>query len=736
MYQALYRKWRPKVFSDVIGQPHITETLRRQAAEGRISHAYLFTGTRGTGKTTCAKILARAVNCEHPVDGDPCGVCAACTGIERGGSMDVLELDAASNSGVDQVRALRSEAVYSPAKVKKRVYIIDEVHMLSDAAFNALLKIMEEPPEHLMFILATTEVHKILPTILSRCQRFSFRRIPPKIIAQRLDYVAKQEGIDLRPDGSELLSRLADGALRDGLSLLDQCAAPGGAIDAAAVLDVLGLAGNLQTARIMESILKRDAQDALTQLDGLYNNGKDMGAVLSELSSLTRDLLLRKTAPEGGAELLSGGYDTALLDRLGQGVPGTRFLYFASTLQKAAAELYYSANRRLDTELCLLRLCDESLSGDLTALAARVRRLEDALTSGVLLPGSPRGVRRQEETKTESVPKQKPASGPSPEPAQEHRPEAKPEPAPERRPEAKPEPAPERRPEAKPEPAPERRPEAKPEPAPERRPEAKPEPAPERRPEAKPEPAPERRPEAKPEPAPERRPKAKSTPKPKAKPVPQPMPEEIDRPPWELMEPPPEKTMEQPPWELMEPPPEKTMEQPPWELMEPPPEETTEQPPRETIEPPDELPWEMKAPAPPKPESSAVPKPAVSGAAIPVPAEEPGSAQVVSGSWWPGAAEKCKSRVSPMYRAFLNCCAGVLEDSVVVIYAPDEITAGRLDNERIRTVLLEEAQEALGKTMISRLIFRVGNPPIGSPEENFKALLKNFGGQYDNVEFT
>ncbi len=700
MYQALYRKWRPKVFSDVIGQPHITETLRRQAAEGRISHAYLFTGTRGTGKTTCAKILARAVNCEHPVDGDPCGVCAACTGIERGGSMDVLELDAASNSGVDQVRALRSEAVYSPAKVKKRVYIIDEVHMLSDAAFNALLKIMEEPPEHLMFILATTEVHKILPTILSRCQRFSFRRIPPKIIAQRLEYVAEQEGIDLRPDGSELLSRLADGALRDGLSLLDQCAAPGGAIDAAAVLDVLGLAGNLQTARIMESILKRDAQDALTQLDGLYNNGKDMGAVLSELSSLTRDLLLRKTAPEGGAELLSGGYDTALLDRLGQGVPGTRFLYFASTLQKAAAELYYSANRRLDTELCLLRLCDESLSGDLTALAARVRRLEDALTSGVLLPGSPRGVRRQEETKTESVPKQKPASGPSPEPAQE------------------------------------RRPEAKPEPAPERRPEAKPEPAPERRPKAKPEPVPERRPEAKPEPAPERRPKAKSTPKPKAKPVPQPMPEEIDRPPWELMEPPPEKTMEQPPWELMEPPPEKTTEQPPWELMEPPPEETTEQPPRETIEPPDELPWEMKAPAPPKPESSAVPKPAVSGAAIPVPAEEPGSAQVVSGSWWPGAAEKCKSRVSPMYRAFLNCCAGVLEDSVVVIYAPDEITAGRLDNERIRTVLLEEAQEALGKTVISRLIFRVGNPPIGSPEENFKALLKNFGGQYDNVEFT
>ena len=660
MYQALYRKWRPKVFSDVIGQPHITETLRRQAAEGRTSHAYLFTGTRGTGKTTCAKILARAVNCEHPVDGDPCGVCAACKSIEGGGSMDVLELDAASNSGVDQVRALRSEAIYSPANVKKRVYIIDEVHMLSDAAFNALLKIMEEPPEHLMFILATTEVHKVLPTILSRCQRFSFRRIPPKIIAQRLNYVAEQEGIDLRPDGSELLSRLADGALRDGLSLLDQCAAPGGAIDAAAVLEVLGLAGNLQTARIMEAILKRDAQDALTQLDGLYNNGKDMGAVLSELSALTRDLLLRKTAPEGGAELLSGGYDTALLDRLGQGVPGTRFLYFASTLQKASAELYYSSNRRLDTELCLLRLCDESLSGDLTALAARVRRLEDALMSGVL-PDSPRGVRRQEGAKTESIPKQRPA------------------------------PAPEPRPEAKPKPAPEPRPEVKPEPAPEPRPETRPEPVPERKPEAKPEP------EARPEPAPE--------PKPKAKPT----PEDTERPPWELMEPPPEKSTEQPPWESMEPPPEKV---------------------------PDDLPWEMKDPAPPKPVSPPVPKPAVSGAAIPVPAEEPGGAQVVSGSWWPGTVEKCKSRVSPMYRAFLNYCTGVLEDSVVVIYAPDEITAGRLDNERVRTVLLEEAQAALGSTVISRLMFRVGNPPIGSPEENFKALLKNFGGQYDNVEFT
>ena len=396
MYQALYRKWRPKTFSDVIGQSHITETLRRQVAEGRTSHAYLFTGTRGTGKTTCAKILAKAVNCEHPVDGDPCNECESCRGIENGSFLDVLELDAASNNGVDQVRALRDEAVYSPANVKKRVYIVDEVHMLSVPAFNALLKILEEPPEHLIFILATTELHKVPATILSRCQRYAFKRITPQDVERRLLYVAGQEKIDLRPDGAELLSRLADGALRDGLSLLDQCAAAGGAIDAAAVLDVLGLAGNLQTAELMEHILRRDAQAALLLLDRLYAGGKDVGAVLNELSTLTRDLLLRRTAPEGGAALLSGGFDAATLDRLEKDVPSARFLYMASTLQKAAAELYYSANRRTDAELCLLRLCDETLSGDLTGLSARVQRLEERLGnlptllgSGAAAPASP-----------------------------------------------------------------------------------------------------------------------------------------------------------------------------------------------------------------------------------------------------------------------------------------------------------------------------------------------------------
>lgn len=378
MYQALYRKWRPKSFADVVGQAHITETLRRQAAQGRLSHAYLFTGTRGTGKTTCAKILAKAVNCQNPVDGDPCGQCPACQGIDNGSLLDVLELDAASNNGVDQVRALRDEAVYSPASVKYRVYIIDEVHMLSISAFNALLKILEEPPAHLIFILATTELHKVPATILSRCQRFAFKRIQPQDIAQRLRYVAEREGMALTDSAASLLSRLSDGAMRDALSLLDQCAASGGTIDGERVLDVLGLAGNVQTAELMGCVLRRDAQSSLLLLDKLYSGGKDVGALLGELSALTRDLLIRMTAPEGGASLLSGGYDDGLMDSLSQGVSPARLLFMASLLQSVTSSLPLSANRRTDAELCLLRLCDESLCGDVTALSARLARLEES----------------------------------------------------------------------------------------------------------------------------------------------------------------------------------------------------------------------------------------------------------------------------------------------------------------------------------------------------------------------
>ena len=378
MYQALYRKWRPKTFSEVVGQAHITSTLQRQVAEGRVGHAYLFTGTRGTGKTTCARILAKAVNCEHPVDGAPCGVCDACRGIDNGTLLDVTELDAASNNGVDQVRALREEAVYTPSVLKKRVYIIDEVHMLSIAAFNALLKILEEPPEHLLFILATTELHKVPATILSRCQRFSFKRLLPRDIQQQLLYIAGEEQIDLSPDGAELLARMANGAMRDALSLLDQCRAVEGVIDSRAVLEVLGLAGAAQTVQLMRCVLEQRTGDALALFDQLYRGGKDVAALLSELSDLARDMTVMKAAPEGGSALLTGLYDRKTLVELSGQLPMRRFLYLTDTLQQCCAALPDSIRPRTDAELCLLKLCDETLSGDLTALAERVAALEES----------------------------------------------------------------------------------------------------------------------------------------------------------------------------------------------------------------------------------------------------------------------------------------------------------------------------------------------------------------------
>ena len=387
MYQALYRKWRPRTFDEVVGQSHITDTLRRQVAAGRLSHAYLFTGTRGTGKTSCAKILARAVNCEHPVDGNPCNQCPACLGIENGSILDVLELDAASNNGVDQVRALRDEAVYTPAAVKKRVYIVDEVHMLSTAAFNALLKILEEPPAHLMFILATTELHKVPATIRSRCQQFSFKRILPGQIAQRLEQVAGAENIPLTREGAALLARLADGGLRDALSLLDQCAGSDGPLDESAILSALGLAGNLETAALMDCVARGDTADALERLDRLYAAGKDVGTLLGELSALARDLLVRRTAPEGGAALLTGGYDEGTMRALSARFTPQRLIYLLHTIQDCQAALARSASRRTDAELCLIRLCDPALDDGAAALAARVARLETLLAGG--LPAAP-----------------------------------------------------------------------------------------------------------------------------------------------------------------------------------------------------------------------------------------------------------------------------------------------------------------------------------------------------------
>ena len=375
MYQALYRKYRPRCFGDVAGQEHVTETLRCQITGNRLSHAYLFVGTRGTGKTTCAKILSRAVNCQDPVDGEPCNKCASCLGIENGSILDVLELDAASNNGVDNVRALREEAIYSPASVKRRVYIIDEVHMLSNAAFNALLKILEEPPEHLIFILATTELHKVPATILSRCQRFSFKRLSSVAIAARLKQVAKSEGLTLTADAAEKLAALADGSMRDGISLLDQCASDM-TVDLQRVLDTIGLAGQQELLRLAVAAADGDTTGALGILDSLYNDGRDMASLLNEISALMRDILVFKLSPD--SPLLSGGFSRKELSILSKKLTPERLFSCLEIVRDAAYGLSRGGSVKLSVEMCLIRMCDERLSDDAATVLARVAKLEQS----------------------------------------------------------------------------------------------------------------------------------------------------------------------------------------------------------------------------------------------------------------------------------------------------------------------------------------------------------------------
>lgn len=383
MYQALYRKWRPRTFDDVVGQEHVTETLKNQIAAERLSHAYLFVGTRGTGKTSCAKILARAVNCENPVNGNPCNNCKSCIGIEDGSILDVVELDAASNNGVDNVRALRDEAVFSPAVVKKRVYIIDEVHMLSSSAFNALLKILEEPPEHLMFILATTELHKVPATILSRCQRHSFKRIANDAIAKRLEYVAQQENLHMEFKAAQLLARLADGSLRDGLSLLDQCSG-NELITADTVLSSMGLAGNLRTIRLLTTISNGETEEALSLFGEMWRDGKAPATLLTELCSLLRDVLMIKVAPKGGLELLSGGFDIETLRAFAKDLSAEQIIADIDSIQARVGALRDGRDPKTAAELCIIGLCEPDLGDGIDCLRARVARLEEALGNGGL----------------------------------------------------------------------------------------------------------------------------------------------------------------------------------------------------------------------------------------------------------------------------------------------------------------------------------------------------------------
>ena len=382
-YQALYRKYRPQTFDDVTGQMAVTQTLKTQLVSGKMSHAYLFTGSRGTGKTSCAKILAKAVNCLNPQNGNPCNCCDACRTIDSGACMDVLEIDAASNNGVDNVRDLRDDAIYTPSQVKMRVYIIDEVHMLSVAAFNALLKIIEEPPEHLLFILATTELHKVPATILSRCQRFSFRRISQEDIAARLQYVAYQEKIDLDDSAARVLARMADGGLRDGLSLLDQCAsATTGELTAQQVYACLGIAGEQNCAELMGYIAQHNTAKALELFNRLYAEGKDLGALLDELACLTRDLLILKTAPNAGLTMLSGVADDADAAKLKDAFSVGELVRMMDKLEQTLNGFTRSASRRMDAELCLISICQPELQLDATALNARLTRLEERIKSG------------------------------------------------------------------------------------------------------------------------------------------------------------------------------------------------------------------------------------------------------------------------------------------------------------------------------------------------------------------
>ena len=358
MYRALYRKWRPQRFEDVVGQRAIVTALKNQITANRVGHAYLFTGVRGTGKTTCAKIFAKAVNCLHPVNGDPCGECEICRGIDNGSILDVVEMDAASNNGVDDIRDLRDETAYTPSACKYKVYIIDEVHMLSTAAFNALLKTLEEPPAHVIFILATTEIQKVPATVLSRCQRYDFTRIGPEDIARRVEYIAGEEKLELTPDGAELIARLADGALRDALSILDTCAGVTAKIDADVVRRMAGVTDRSYLFRISDALEAQDGAAALAQLAQLRQQSVDVKRLTEELIAHYRALML--AALPGGQALLSGvsPEEEALYLEKGPQLGQREAIRAIRALGSALEHMTRGSDQRIELELALFSLSE------------------------------------------------------------------------------------------------------------------------------------------------------------------------------------------------------------------------------------------------------------------------------------------------------------------------------------------------------------------------------------------
>ncbi len=378
MYLSLYRKWRPRIFDEISGQEHITSILKKQSASNRVSHAYLFCGTRGTGKTSSAKILAKAVNCENPKNGNPCNECSACKSIDSGSATDVLEIDAASNNRVDNVRDLRDEVVYPPSVLKKRVYIIDEVHMLTDSAFNALLKTLEEPPEYVVFILATTEINELPPTIISRCIRFDFSRIDVEAVKKRIEYVANEENIQLADGASELLAQLADGSMRDALSLLEACSnGHSGELTKEAIRGVLGLASDETIVSLLSAIANKDIPVAMEIISEVHRSSKDISVFIDDLSVAIRDIIVEKQLKKFGKNGKMNSVYSSVVNELTMEL----LFYLSSILEETQSRISkYSMNKRIVMEMAVIKMCDRSISDSPKALASRIAELEKRIS--------------------------------------------------------------------------------------------------------------------------------------------------------------------------------------------------------------------------------------------------------------------------------------------------------------------------------------------------------------------
>lgn len=383
-YMALYRKWRPDTFEEVKGQDHVVTTLKNQIINNRIGHAFLFCGTRGTGKTSIAKLFAKAVNCEHPINGSPCNECTACRAIADGSSMNVIEIDAASNNGVDNIRQIREEVQYSPSEGKYKVYIIDEVHMLTQGAFNALLKTLEEPPAYVIFILATTESHKIPITISSRCQKYEFRRISVETISDRLMELLGREQIEAEKKAVDYIAKAADGSMRDALSILDQCIAfnIGKELTYENVLDTIGAVDIDVFARLLECVIKLDVVGAIDLVDEVVWQGRELSRFVSEFTWFLRNVLLVKVSPEADQKLDMSAENLERLRQLAAQIDTDALIRYINIFSDTSANIKYAVQKRIVLELAVIKLCKPEMETDYSALLDRVRVLEQKLESG------------------------------------------------------------------------------------------------------------------------------------------------------------------------------------------------------------------------------------------------------------------------------------------------------------------------------------------------------------------